>query len=155
MPERMHITVCFLGATTDENVLPVIAALGHVVPPLPQADLTLGSVGGFPTLAHPHTVWVGVAGDIAILNWLQRAIATAMEPLGYPRDPRPFHAHVTVGRVRRSAQRSDRREIGRAVATLPPLPDLSWRAERVVLFESLHASGTARYVELAAVKLHR
>jgi 2'-5' RNA ligase len=50
---------------------------------------------------------VGVGTGQAELIELQESIERSLNPLGFPRENRRFHAHLTIGRVRSAGPQSD------------------------------------------------
>src|SRR5688572_27776345 len=95
----LHITLKYLGHVQDD-VVPrirdhlVLAARSSV-----PFELRVQGLGAFPSLHHPRTLWAGVAHS-APLEWLQSAVEREIAPLGFETDARPFHPHITLGRVR-------------------------------------------------------
>jgi 2'-5' RNA ligase len=64
-------------------------------------ELTLEGLGAFPNAERARTVWAGVGGTgLETLNALQGAVSRASARFQARHDPRPFHAHVTLGRSR-------------------------------------------------------
>ena len=98
-PEKFHITLKFLGNVDEQNVAPIGTLLGAVVSAIPQFDLTYSFLGAFPDFAHPRVFWVGAQSN-ATVELLQKEIATACEKLGFPREEKKFHPHITLGRVK-------------------------------------------------------
>jgi 2'-5' RNA ligase len=99
-PENIHLTLKFLG-NVDREMLPELSlALGGALAGQPPCSLTVKGAGVFPPRGRPRIVWVGLAGETAALAALQSAVESALEPLGFPREKRPFTPHVTVGRLR-------------------------------------------------------
>jgi 2'-5' RNA ligase len=154
-PVAMHLTLVFLGET-DAALLPTIGTqlrsslVGHQ--PL---VLQLGAPGAFPNLRRPNVLWVGIAGATAALGHLQAAVATALEPLGFPREARPYSAHLTLGRVRRDASASDRARLGTLVQALATPQPLTWDVDRVVLFQSTLRPSGPIYTERDTIALAR
>ncbi|HID08322.1 MAG TPA: RNA 2',3'-cyclic phosphodiesterase, partial [Armatimonadetes bacterium] len=56
-------------------------------------------VGGFPNFKRPRVLWVGVDAPQALLD-LQSRIENAFQQLGFERERRAFHPHITIGRVK-------------------------------------------------------
>jgi 2'-5' RNA ligase len=56
-------------------------------------------VGCFPNSRRPRVLWVGLDGGEPLLA-IQEAVEQATEPLGFEREHRKFHPHLTLGRVR-------------------------------------------------------
>ncbi|MEN3340576.1 MAG: 2,3-cyclic 3-phosphodiesterase [Acidobacteriota bacterium] len=98
-PENLHITLWFLGEVPDPRAASVLTALARPfdIPPFP---LALGGIGAFPSSGLPRVVWLGVRDGDAGLAALHREIGARLEPLGFAAEPRPFAAHLTLGRVK-------------------------------------------------------
>jgi len=141
-PEGIHLTLRFLGQTGPEQVQalgPPLAAAAHACPPL---EARVGGVGMFPDHGSPRVLWVGVELPPAASE-LQRACEHAARDTGFEPEPRPFRAHLTLGRWRDRAAR-------------PVLPETDLgpaRLESLVLFQSETAQGGAVYTPLARFAL--
>jgi 2'-5' RNA ligase len=124
--ENWHITLRFLGQAHATEVGERLA--GAV---LPHATAVLGPVVA--RLGHEAVV-VPVAG----LDELARAACEATADVGRPVDARPFHAHVTVARLRHGARCG---AVGRRVSA-------RFEVQEVVLARSVTHPGGARYETL-------
>jgi 2'-5' RNA ligase len=99
VPSPFHITLAFLGDVGHSDLNAVCLAVAGAASAQEPFELGLEGVGAFPNPARPRAVWAGVVGTgLEALNDLQAAVAGAVARLDYPTDPRPFHAHVTLGR---------------------------------------------------------
>ncbi len=100
-PENMHLTLKFLGDVRDADVPPVCEAVGEAVAGVTPFELEIRGAGAFPNLSRPRVIWLGAAeGDEAMASLADR-IEAVLESLGFAREARRFHAHLTLGRVRR------------------------------------------------------
>lgn len=146
-PEGIHVTLHFFGEVPEGERARVEAALAAGAAAAPGAfDVTLEGLGAFPSPAHARVVWVGATGAGAErLVRLQAAVAAAVAAAGFPVESRPFHPHLTLGRVEgrppaglaRAVEAGARRRLG------------EFRVEAVTLFRSDIARGGARYTPLA------
>jgi 2'-5' RNA ligase len=85
----MHLTLKFLGEILEE-----------VAPRHQIFGLVLEGTGTFPSGGRdPRVLWVGVAPGPPLLA-LQEDIERELEKLGFEREKRPFHPHLTLGRVK-------------------------------------------------------
>jgi len=58
--------------------------------------------GAFPNIHNPKTLWIGIEDGGEDLKQLAGAIDEALKTkLGYAREHRGFHPHLTIGRVKR------------------------------------------------------
>lgn len=152
-PDNLHLTLKFLG-NVEEDALPAVqSAIASALAPVPNMRLDLQGVG-FPNLRRPSVVWLGVDGPgVVSLADAAARIESALEPLGFPWEARPFAAHLTVGRVARFARAGDVRALSEAleragVGNLGP-----WPVREVALMRSdLTPSGPV-YSRLAVFAL--
>lgn len=146
-PANYHVTIAFLGDTQCD----IIDAIGDRLTPciarLAPFEFWVRGFGAFPTLEHARVLWAGVHDPSAGLSELARVCADELEQLGFPRDQRPYHPHITVGR----AKRSD--DLHSIVTSYSERSFSRNRAEFVVLFESSMKSGTPEYVQRAVYAL--
>lgn len=99
-PDLLHLTLKFLRAVPEEQVPELIAALDEAARSTSPFRIESTHLGAFPGFERPSTLWLGVAGDTEALAGLARAVDAALAGLGFEPEKRPFHGHVTIGRVR-------------------------------------------------------
>lgn len=115
-PEGVHLTLKFLGDTPVERVDEVKVALASAAAEVGPFTFTVGGVGCFPSTRRPRVVWVGLHEPAGTLARLRDAVERHVAPVGFPTERRPFHPHLTLGRVQRRASTSEVRKIGEVVA---------------------------------------
>jgi len=145
----MHLTLKFLGEVAPEAVPAVIEALRAAVSEQARFRLVLGRTGTFPEGRSPRVLWVGAAEDPSLMA-LQKAVESALEAQGYPAEARPFHPHLTLGRVKGKARVAD------AVAELARHAGETFgemTAGKVTLFESVLKPQGAEYHVVAEFEL--
>ncbi len=98
-PENLHVTLKFLAEVPEHGINLIRQALSARLEAAPPMDLTLSGPGAFPVAAKARVLWVGLKESRELLD-LHSAIDTALEPLGFERERKPFHPHITVGRIR-------------------------------------------------------
>jgi 2'-5' RNA ligase len=155
-PERMHLTLLFLGEVQEARVPAVIEAMNTAVD-LPAFDMAFGGGGMFPARGAPRVLWMGVTEGAAPLTSLQDEIAERIRGLGIAFDDRPFHPHLTLGRWRES--NSDRAARGRIRREGGPLRGsgvaVGVRVTRATLYQSRLSSSGPAYTALAHATLTR
>jgi 2'-5' RNA ligase len=98
--EKLHATLKFLGGTPEERVGAVSDALATAASAASPLTVSYTGLGFFPDPHQPRVVWAGLAEPTGALKDLHAAIESSMERLGFTRELRVFHPHVTLGRVR-------------------------------------------------------
>jgi 2'-5' RNA ligase len=149
-PERMHLTLAFLGEVEETRLGAFGPALGPVFAAAPRLTLRLAGAGTFPPDRPARVAWIGVeagqgpagSGAHGVLASIERLVREVLVgKLGFSLEDRPFHAHVTVARPRRPWGRE---AVARFRAACGDLAG-EWEAVRAVLMESELGRGGAHY----------
>jgi len=143
--DGLHLTVRFLGPAHESAIEALSAVVDNAAGARPRFEVAIAGGGSFPPAGRPRVLWLGLADGSDALASLAAALAPRLEALGWPREDRPFRAHLTIARC-------DGVKAGAAAAKAlqAAAQDLHVRfeADRLVLFESLTGRGPARYVPL-------
>jgi 2'-5' RNA ligase len=97
--ENLHLTLKFLGKTHEDLLPKIVESLSEIVLPYKPFCIKIYSMGVFPNRKYPRVIWIGME-DSEVLKRLQRDIDDSMASLGYQKEERIFHPHLTIGRVR-------------------------------------------------------
>jgi len=98
-PELYHLTVKFLGPVERDRVEAVEGALEKIGGETAPFDLTFSGFGAFPTIRRPRVLWLGADASPAI-RALKQDLEWTLAAIGFDRETRAFHPHVTLGRAR-------------------------------------------------------
>lgn len=101
-PDRLHLTIRFIGEVDDERGAAVGAALAEPLGVTPF-DLTLAGAGAFPRGGAPRVLWVGVSAGREALVAAEREVSSRLARLGIPPEERAYSPHLTLARVRDAA----------------------------------------------------
>jgi 2'-5' RNA ligase len=157
-PHHFHLTLKFLGETRRSDLLTLSEALREVASRMVPFTLELTGVGAFPSLRRPQVVWLGAAGGEALAS-LAAATEDACAALGWTREEKAFHAHLTLGRVRtRQRGKPNRLQVNtealtRALERESGAAAGETRVERVVLVQSQLQPGGPVYTILESFPL--
>jgi len=149
-PEGIHLTLKFFGNIPPPAVERISAAVAARTAGVAPFDLTVGTVGVFPDLNRPRVVWLGMAGEVDRLLGLQKSLDREFGALGFPREERPFRAHLTLGRIKTPKGLVG---LARAVETGETATAGPFRADDLILFRSELSPQGAVYTRLAAFPL--
>lgn len=152
-PDSIHLTLKFLGDVAVPEVETLQFSLARAAERQNPFTLRTAECGCFPNTQRPRVVWVGLQGDMKSLHALRDAVEQHVAPLGYPTENRPFHPHLTLGRVRKEAKQHDVRKLGELVANMPGNDRASWLPTHVALFRSELTPQGAIYTALYRVAL--
>ncbi len=134
-PEGLHITLKFFGEVSPDRFDTIAEMIGFAVADMPRLPLSLAGAGAFPSLHRPRVVRLELAGDTHGLELLQDRLERGGLRIGFPPEGRPFHPHITLGRVKEG----QRLPPGAADHLLAVGARAAFEADRVVLFESIQA----------------
>jgi 2'-5' RNA ligase len=96
-PEKLHLTLAFLGSVEEGNVAPLTTALGEIQSH--PIGLKLSPIGCFPNAQRPKVIWIGIGGDIDALSAVADAVSTASRPFAPDLEETPFSPHITLARI--------------------------------------------------------
>jgi RNA 2',3'-cyclic 3'-phosphodiesterase len=154
-PRNLHITLQFLGAQSEERLAEAEAALADAAAGSAPVDVTFHGIGAFPGLERPRILWVGLAHGALEARRLQARVADALAARGFMKEERPWHPHLTIGRV--PDERRWRREAGpplrRALAQAATTTFGTQHVAEVALMRSDLSPAGARYTVRRAVSL--
>ncbi len=94
-----HLTLHFFGSEFRERLLAASHAVRAARLP-PAYPAQLGALGAFPSLENPKIVWIRLGTGHTETVSLQSTVAAVLGKLDFVLDPRPFHPHVALGRIR-------------------------------------------------------
>jgi 2'-5' RNA ligase len=147
---NLHFTVRFLGEITPAQLAQVRLATREAAAGTPPFRLTLEGVGAFPSLARPQVIWVGVREGGEHLAAISARLDEALAHHRFPRERRPFVAHLTITRLKHQRRWG---EIVRALSGFKEVPVGTQQVNSLAIMEShLHPKG-ARYTRLEEVPL--
>ena len=148
-PDRIHVTVRFIGEADEARALAIRSALGPTID-APVFDLAVEGVGAFPPKGPPRVFWAGLTDGRDGLLEVERVVSQHLETL-VPGEDRPYSPHLTLARVKEPA--------GLSRATL--FEGLATRqfgrvhVDAITLFESRLSPKGATHVPLQRTALRR
>lgn len=111
-----HLTLRFLGDTTDEQARALVPGLAEAAARWSPFALNLQGLGAFPHWRAPRVVWVGIDGQGKTLQRLQEQVEEVVQGCDFAPEQRPFHPHITLARAARHADRQTIRQAGTLLA---------------------------------------
>ena len=99
-PEKLHITVKFLGQTSSETLTELESRLDEALQTFKPSTVRLNGPGVFPIEKRPGVLWVGVDDVEGFVAGSHNRVDHICSTLGYEREGRRYKPHITIGRVR-------------------------------------------------------
>ncbi|MCD4690782.1 RNA 2',3'-cyclic phosphodiesterase [bacterium] len=147
----LHVTLKFLGDVEEALAPDLVTAIACAAAEVPPFVFDTTSMGAFPSPARPRVVWLGVEPADG-LHDLQEAVERELTPLGFPREKRSFHPHITLGRIREGGQACPSADLSALIAELP-VPRGRTVVDDVMLVRSTLSPRGAHHEVLEAISL--
>ncbi len=149
-PAGFHVTLQFLGTIDAARRNAYENAMRGALDDMDAFRFRVEGLGCFPDRRKPRVLWAGVTVGAEAITTIHERLDRAFEPLGHEPERRPFHPHVTIGRLRGPRGLPELRE--RLVRMLGPDP-VELSAKAVHLQRSRRTPHGAIYDTLLAIPL--
>jgi 2'-5' RNA ligase len=103
-PEKLHLTLKFLGETDEQQLAKLSQAVEKAAREISAFQLRLAGTGVFPNQRKARVLWLGVKDEKGNLRALNEALENEGERHGFAREKRDFKAHLTIARLRQPEQ---------------------------------------------------
>jgi 2'-5' RNA ligase len=162
--DNLHLTLKFLGDVSVSLIPTLSAACAQASRQLEPFELVVKGSGIFPTHGRPKVLWVGVQGkepdsasaSVALtddsqspLMLLHASVEEACAAAGFAREPRPYHPHLTIARLRESKDAPGLAEQHRQIG----FPPRAFTVSEIVLFRSELSSKGSKHTALSRHQL--
>jgi 2'-5' RNA ligase len=141
-PESVHITLKFVGEIEQTRARELSLAAERAIQGSEPFQLAIEGAGSFPPRGAPRVLWLGVRDDSGGLTRLQTRLEDECAASGFPNEPRVFHPHLTVARLKAPAG-------AKRLATLHKLAPFElevFRVDRLKVIRSELGAGGSRYM---------
>ena len=142
--DNLHLTLKFLGNVSVADIPGVSDVVASATKSVSSFELTFSGCGTFPPHGRPSVLWLG-AGNAGILpasaaqlpgpselDRLYSSIENGLAEVGFPRETRPFHPHLTIARLRQSQGARQLAELHKSLG----FPPIEFHVTEVVVFKS-------------------
>ena len=142
----IHLTLKFLGEIDPKQTPEISSALEEAAEAIQPFEIQVCGLGAFPNRRRPRVIWAGVEEKSGALRNLWKGIEDSLSRLGFKKEGREFHPHITFGRIRKSP-------IDITTSLQEPFDAGEQGVDEIVLFQSeLHPKG-AVHTPLSHLKL--
>ena len=100
MPERLHITLKFLGDIQKEQISDISSAISKCCTGKQPFNLSIKGLGVFPNINKARIIWAGIDEGFEPLSQLACLMDEEFSKMGFENEQKPFKAHITLGRVK-------------------------------------------------------
>lgn len=151
-PEKLHLTLRFLGDTPEARLPDVCAAVERVAGWAAAVEIGFAGLGVFPDRGMPRVLWIGVNDPGGRLAELAARLEAAAVELGYAPEKRAYKPHLTLARIEFVPGGVDLVGLVPAAEVAEPIVQ---RVEAISVYQSELKAGGSEYVKLATYELRR
>lgn len=147
---NIHLTLRFLGDIPVSDTPKIEAVMKNAANGCRSFSLAAKGIGVFPGLRKPRVLWVGLGGDTSSLEQIYNRLNDELDGIGYEKEKRPFHAHLTLARAKGAL---DARKISDLIRQYGDFSASLFKVDAVTLFKSVLKPSGAVYMKMCQVKL--
>jgi 2'-5' RNA ligase len=149
-PGGQHLTLKFFGDVSTGDVDSIARAVQNRLQSGTALNLKIAELGVFPDARKPRVLWCGTSGDVEKLAVLQKQLDADFSGIGFPKEDRPFRAHLTLARIKDPREVSGLNE---ALAKQTAFSAGEFSVRELILFQSKLTPQGALYTRLATFPL--
>ncbi len=99
-PEKIHLTLKFLGEVPEEALVRAKESLGPACEGHEPFEVATSDFGVFPSERKARILWAGLGEGSERLRDLARDVESTLAAVGFEREARSYVPHMTLGRAR-------------------------------------------------------
>lgn len=99
-PEKMHLTLNFLGETAPNAIESVREIVARAATGNGPFRLQIRETGIFPNEKRPRVLWLGVGGDLEEIRRIKSGLDAGLVEIGFENERRIYAPHLTIARLR-------------------------------------------------------
>ena len=149
-PEKLHLTLAFIGEQPDKLQQQFTQIIQNAAEDIPPFEITPAYIDGFPNIHNPHTIWVGVKGDIDKLLLIRERIKDRLKSTNLLVDEHRFTPHIAIAKINnfRIDQRTENLIASFMAIDFDPI-----KISSIKLFASIPEGDFHKHNTLAEIKL--
>jgi len=99
-PGNIHLTVKFVGEIPQTRVVDLSSAAANAAAGVESFPISVRESGVFPPHGAPRVLWIGIEDLEGKLGELYRTLEEECAKVGFKKETRHFHPHLTLARLR-------------------------------------------------------
>ncbi len=147
--ENIHLTLKFLGEAPQTKIEKLSEATSRSVDEFQPFNIGVAGTGAFPPRSVPKVLWLGISDLEGSLARLHTRLEEECKSLGFKKEKRGFHPHLTVARLRKP---SDARQLAAAHSEVQFDP-IEFEVSEVLVIRSELSSAGSRYTTISKHQL--
>lgn len=144
-PEKLHLTLKFLGEVEEDKLPEVIQATKKAARQISPFELEIAGSGVFPVRGAARVLWLNITSSKDILQRLNQRLEDECYVIGFEREERFYTPHLTIARLREPRAAQELAKLHLAT----PFPPVSFAVGEIVVFQSQQTASGVIYRRLA------
>lgn len=149
--EKLHLTLKFLGEVEPARIEALTRAAKRAAETVEKFTVTLAEAGAFPSNGNPRVLWLGLRDETKQLAALHERLEEECARENFPREPRAFHPHITLARIR-IPNAAPARHLAKLHCETNFEP-ASFNVHELIVMQSQLGTGGSRYTPLSKHEL--
>lgn len=109
-PEKVHITVKFLGDIKEKDVSEIMNGLNNSLSDLDPFNASIEGIGVFPNYDFIKVIWLGTDRGAKKFEELFSRVEAELTSQGFEKEEHDFVPHATIGRVNSGRNKNQLKE---------------------------------------------
>lgn len=148
--ENMHLTLFFLGDTSDNQITEICKKLKEVLKDTKSFTFSLKGLGVFKNIHDPKVVWLGVE-NADKLRGIKKIIDKELVKFDFQVEDREFRPHLTLGRIKNLKQKT---ELNDFIEKYEDYQFQEIRVDEITFYESVLTPRGPIYKEIEKFRLN-
>lgn len=153
-PNTWHLTVKFLGETKKDRLEDIKRICKKIIPRYCPFHITLKDISAFPNLRMPRVIFIDTQIP-EVLNKIYDELENEFSHMGFKRDDRKFHPHLTLARIKdikpflkeHEKTMEKIKELGKDIS-------LNLKVEEIILYQSILSGKGPTYIKIETFRLN-
>ena len=148
-PDKLHLTLKFLGETPNERITQIKQILTHFVEDKKEFEIAFDKVGIFGSSYNPRVIWFGLNNNHLIKEMGENLLQYFHEN-GFNRDRQNFVPHLTIGRIKKI---ENKKYFQTVIDKVKDENIQRFNIKEIVLYQSILKPTGPIYIELGEFEL--
>ena len=149
---QIHLTLKFFKEFAVADTEPVRQKLEQELMNTGTSQVVIQGGGSFPHNRNPRVLWLKLRPADEIKT-IAKTFENLSENFGYNKERRPFHPHITIGRVKKRATADEKRRISDSLSLLDQFHSRPFELNKILFIRSELTPQGPIYTDLFEIDL--
>ncbi len=153
-PNTWHLTVKFLGETNKDKLEDVKKICKNIILKYSPFHIILKDISAFPNLRMPRVIFID-SQIPDILHKIYEEIENSLVPMGFKKETRNFHPHLTLARIKDNKHfLKDYEKIVEKIEQMGKIISFNLQVKEIILYQSILNAKGPTYIKIETFRLH-